>query len=99
MLYYNYKSPNLFLNIGRIVQISSGSAPGFVKRCSDDMKILLANKQDVSWEDIETEVIIPALKIAEDSSMSEEQKDKAMAEKGFGGMSSFYGLSKACVNS
>ena len=89
--------------IGRVVQISSGAAPGFVKRCSDEIKILLANNQGVTWEDIEANVIHPALKIAEDTSLSKEQKDKAMAEMGFGGglemgMSTFYGLSKACVN-
>jgi hypothetical protein len=74
-----------------------------VKRCSDEIKILLANKQGVTWEDIEANVIHPALKITEDTSLSKEQIDKAMAEKGFGGglemgMSTFYGLSKACVN-
>lgn len=59
---------------GRIVQVSSGSAPGFVKRCSDDIKELLANKKDVTWEDIENQVILPALRLAEDASLSEEEK-------------------------
>ena len=81
------------------MQVSSGSAPGFVKRCSDDIKELLANKKDVTWEDIENQVILPALRLAEDASLSEEEKGNKMAEHGLGGnISSFYGLSKACVN-
>jgi len=58
----------------------------------------MANNPDVTWDDIENHVIQPALNIAEDESLSEEEKKKAMAAKGLGATSSFYGLSKACVN-
>ena len=60
----------------------------------------MANKRDVTWEDIEDRVIQPALNIAEDPSMSKDEKVKAMAEKGLVGMESwhFYGLTKACVS-
>ena len=82
-----------------MVQISSGSAPGFLKNCSDDIKILMANTPDATWKDVESKVIMPALEIIENSSLSDEQKKMAMKEKGLGeNTSSFYGLSKACVN-
>ena len=57
----------------------------------------MADKKDVTWEDIEARVIQPALKIAEDTSLGEEEKERAWAEQGLGGKS-FYGLAKACVN-
>lgn len=90
----------LLQNEGRIVQVSSGAAPMFLQKCSADIKVLLANKQDVTWEDIEANVIQPALKITEDQSLAEEEKARAMAEKGLGEMGGmhFYGLAKACVN-
>ena len=84
--------------LGRVVQVSSGAAPWFLRNCTDDIKNLMANNQDVTWDDIENHVIQPALKIAEDESLSEEEKKQAMSAKGLGATSSFYGLSKACVN-
>ena len=37
----------------------------------------MANNSGVTWEDIENRVIQPALNIAEDESLSEEEKQKA----------------------
>ena len=79
--------------------MSSGAAPGFLKNCSDQIKVLLANTPDIDWNDVESQVIKPALAIVENSSLSDEQKKTALKEKGLGeNISSFYGLSKACVN-
>jgi len=85
---------------GRIVQVSSGAAPMFLQKCSEDIKELLSNKQDVTWNDIETKVIQPALYISEDATLTEEEKASKVAEKGLGEMGGmyFYGLAKACVN-
>ena len=91
----------LFIIIsGRIVQVSSGAAPMFLQKCSEEIKVLLANKQDVNWEEIEGTVIKPALKIDEDASMGEEEKARAYASIGLGEVSGIfaYGMAKACVN-
>ena len=80
--------------------MSSGAAPMFLQTCSTEVKVLLANKQDVNWEVIENSVIKPALKIYEDMCMGEEEKVRAMADIGLGEMGGMhaYGMSKACVN-
>jgi len=84
---------------GRIVQLSSGAAPSFVKNCSPDMQALFVDKQ-ITWEQLEKKVIKPFMMISEDLSLSEEEKaqkmmDHGLSKQGLGG----YGLSKACVNS
>jgi len=83
---------------GRIVQISSGAAPSFVSKCSQQIQAFFVNK-NVTWSEVEKTVISPFLKICEDESMDEEQKIAALAKVGLadGGISA-YGCSKACVN-
>ena len=76
--------PKSHLLLGRVVQISSGSAPGFLKNCSDRIKVLLANTPGIKWDDVESQVIKPALEIVENSSLSDEQKKGALKEKGLG---------------
>ena len=90
----------VYLIVGRIVQVSSGAAPMFLQTCSEDIKVLLANKKDITWEDIECKVIQPSLNISEDTSLTQEQKARTLAEKGLGDVGGihFYGLAKACVN-
>ena len=82
------------------MQLSSGAGPGFVKSCSDEKKFLMANKSDVTWEDIQNEVIQPILKIVEDPALSREEKGEAMMKKGLGGYADWliYGMTKACVS-
>ena len=74
---------------GRIVQVSSGAGPMFLQRCREDIQKLLANTPNVTWNEVEANVIEPAIQIARQS-----------VEKGLGEMSGiyFYGLAKACVN-
>lgn len=85
---------------GRVVQVSSGAAPMFLQKCSPDIQELLANKQDVTWNEIENKVIKSALDISEDATLTDVQKGHKLAEKGLGEMSGiyFYGVAKACVN-
>ena len=80
--------------------MSSGAGPMFLQKCSESTKELLANKQNVTWEEIENNVILPAIMISQDSSLSDEEKARTISEKGLGQMSGiyFYGLAKACVN-
>ena len=82
------------------MQLSSGAGPGFVKSCSDEKKFLMANKSDVTWEDIQNEVIQPILKIVEDPALSRDEKGEAMMKKGLGGYADWliYGMTKACVS-
>jgi NAD(P)-dependent dehydrogenase (short-subunit alcohol dehydrogenase family) len=81
--------------LGRIVQISSGSASNFVAKCSQMNKDFFVNK-NVTWSEIEERIIAPFLKICEDESKDDEQKKAANTEIGLG--DSPYGMSKACVN-
>ena len=50
----------------------------FVRQCNDEIKHLLSNKHDVSWKDIENEVIQPILKAADDPNLSKEEKGQHM---------------------
>jgi len=83
---------------GRIVQISSGAAPMFVTKCSQEIQAFLVDK-DVTWTEIEKTIITPFLTISEDPSLDAEKKSAALANIGLcdGGMGA-YGMSKACVN-
>jgi len=83
---------------GRIVQVSSGAAPMFVRTCSQDIQDFFVNSK-VTWPEIEATIITPFLKISEDSSLDATEKAAALAAVGLseGGMGA-YGLSKACVN-
>jgi len=84
---------------GRIVQVSSGSAPMFVEKCSPEMKEFCV-KQDVTWKEIEGHLIKPFLNLLE--SDCPEDRTKALESKGYGTRSEGnwgeYGLSKAAVN-
>lgn len=83
---------------GRIVQISSGAAPMFVTKCSDEMKEFFVSR--MTWDQIESTVIKPFLEISENASLDDDAKLTALEKMGLspGGMGA-YGLSKACVNS
>jgi hypothetical protein len=72
----------------------------FLQECTERTKELLANKQDITWEEIENNVILPAVEISEDTNLTDEEKARTIAEKGLGKMGGiyFYGLAKACVN-
>eukprot|EP00090_Calanus_glacialis_P042887 TRINITY_DN759_c0_g1_i4.p1 TRINITY_DN759_c0_g1~~TRINITY_DN759_c0_g1_i4.p1 ORF type:complete len:313 (-),score=60.69 TRINITY_DN759_c0_g1_i4:74-1012(-) len=90
--------PLIQKNKGRIVQISSGAAPMFVKKCNQDIQSFLVNK-NVSWPEIEKTIIAPFLKISEDPSLDDEQKSEALTDIGLsGGGMGAYGISKTCVN-
>jgi len=83
---------------GRIVQISSGAAPMFLAKCTQEIQAFLVNR-NVTWSEIEKTIILPFLKIAEDPALDEEKKSAALEKAGLcsGGMGA-YGMSKACVN-
>jgi len=83
---------------GRIVQISSGAAPMFVTKCSQEIQAFFVDK-DVTWTEIEKTIITPFLTISEDPSLDAEKKSAALTNIGLcdGGMGA-YGMSKACVN-
>jgi len=84
---------------GRIVQISSGAAPMFVVKCSDEMKKFFI-KKDVTWEELENTVIKPFTAISDDGSLDDDAKEKAMENIGLAQTRmGAYGVSKACVNS
>ena len=72
----------------------------FVRQCNDDIKYLLANKSDVSWKDVENEVIQPILKIAEDPNLSKDEKGQNMSKMGLGAYADWmiYGMTKAVVS-
>ena len=72
----------------------------FVRHCDDIIKFLMSNKADVTWEEIENEVVQPILKIAEDTNLSKEDKGQALAKKGLGSYADWliYGMTKACVS-
>ena len=80
--------------------MSSGAGPMFLQKCSDSIKLLLANKQDVTWEEIENNVIEPVINISQDTNLTDEEKAHTISEKGLGEMGGmyFYGLAKSCVN-
>ena len=80
--------------------MSSGSAPMFLQKCNDDIKYLLANKPDLEWEEVESNVIQSALDITQDTNMTDEDKAQMISQKGLGELGGmyFYGLAKACVN-
>jgi len=84
---------------GRIVQISSGAAPMFVTKCSDEMKEFFV-RSTVTWDQIESTVIKPFLEISENASLDDDAKLTALEKMGLSpGRMGAYGLSKACVNS
>ena len=80
---------------GRLVQISSGAAPSFVKNCSPAIQKVFVD-ENLIWAQVENTIIRPFLNISEDESLDAEQKSKAMTELGLSEGS--YGLSKASVN-
>jgi len=84
---------------GRIVQVSSGSAPMFVEKCSPEMKEFCV-KQDITWKEIEGRLIKPFLNLLESDCPGD--KAKELQSMGFGirseGNWGEYGLSKAAVN-
>jgi len=84
---------------GRIVQVSSGSAPMFVEKCSPEMKAFCV-KQDITWKEIEEHLIKPFLNLLESDCPGD--KSKALQSMGYGtrseGSWGEYGLSKAAVN-
>jgi len=82
---------------GRIVQVSSGAAPMFVEKCSEEMKKFCV-KKDVTWQEVEEKLLQSWLDIQE--SAPESERDAAFEAKGFGPLSDMgaYGLSKAAVN-
>ena len=57
----------------------------------------MSNKHDVSWKDIENEVIQPILKIAEDPNLSKDEKGQHMSKMGLGAYADWmiYGMTKA----
>ena len=83
---------------GRIVQVSSGAAPMFVRTCNQEIQDFFVNS-NVTWPEIEATIITQFLKISEDASLDATEKAAALAAIGLseGGMGA-YGLSKACVN-
>jgi len=83
---------------GRIVQISSGAAPMFLAKCSQEIQSFLVNK-DVTWPEIEKTIITPFLEISEDSSLDADNKAAFLENAGMSmsGMGA-YGMAKACVN-
>jgi len=87
--------PLIQKNQGRIVQISSGSAPSFVSKCSPKIQSFFVNK-NVMFSEVEKMIIQPFLRIVENSALTEELQKTALVEVGLG--DSAYGLSKACVN-
>ena len=91
---------NYFLILGRIVQVSSGAGPMFLQKCRDDIQTLLANKADVSWNEVEATVIKPAIAISQNPNLTDEEKSRKSVEIGLSEMGGlfFYGLAKACVN-
>jgi len=66
---------------GRIVQVSSGSAPMFVEKCSPEMKEFCV-KQDVTWKEIEGHLIKPFLNLLETDCPGD--RTKALESKGYG---------------
>ena len=90
---------NLLIS-GRIVQVSSGAGPMFLQRCREDIQKLLANTPNVTWNEVEANVIEPAIHISQNTALTQEEKSRQSMEKGLGEMSGiyFYGLAKACVN-
>ena len=72
----------------------------FLQKCRNDIQALLANKSDVTWNEIEANVIKPAISISQNAELPEEEKSRQSVEKGLGEMNGiyFYGLAKACVN-
>ena len=90
---------NLLIS-GRIVQVSSGAGPMFLQKCREDIQTLLANTPNVTWNEVEANVIEPAIHISQNTALTQEEKSRQSMEKGLGEMSGiyFYGLAKACVN-
>merc|ERR1712032_1780621 len=84
---------------GRIVQVSSGSAPMFVEKCSPEMKEFCV-KQDITWKEIEGHLIKPFLNLLESDCPGD--KARELQSMGYGTRSEGnwgeYGLSKAAVN-
>jgi len=92
--------PLIQKNKGRIVQISSGAAPMFVRKCKPEIQKFFVN-ENVTWSEVENTIITPFLKIFEDASLDAEQKSASMVELGFSEVgigANGYGMSKACVN-
>ena len=85
---------------GRIVQISSAAGPNFVSKCSQEIQTLLVDK-NVTFKQAEERIIDPFLKIKEDATIPDEEKNAALeaiglSDSGLAGAS--YGVSKAGLN-
>ena len=83
------------------MQVSSSAGPKFLQKCSKDIQTLLTNKPNVTWEEVEAYVIEPAIKISQNTTLTQEEKSTLSMEKGLGEMPDkyyFYCLAKACVN-
>ena len=93
-----YCNSNIFSS-GRIVNLSSGTGPIFVSKCSEQIQKLLNNSTD--FREVEIRVINPYLKIM-NADLPDEEKNAALEEMGltsyeFVGVG--YGLSKVKTHS
>ena len=81
-------------------QVSSGAGPGFVGKCSDEMKRFCLNT-DMTWKMVEEKMVQPFLYIME--TLPAAKRSAALQAHGFDGGKGEgswgeYGLSKAAVN-
>ena len=93
-------TPLILINIvGRIVQISSGAASGFVSKCSKSVVDMLVDP-GVTMDQVQQVIISPYLNIIEQN-LPDDKRAAALEEAGLsdsGIVGAGYGLSKAALN-
>ena len=80
---------------GRIVMISSAAGPNYVSKCSEEIQKMFVNK-NVTFAEIEKNVVEPFLSVKADTSLSESDMTAALLKKGLNDQA--YGVSKAGLN-